>query len=57
MEYKTVEADTEESLPFGATYMAKRSEREAPRLRELWSLQVKIGRFSLFVGLGEVQST
>ena len=37
--------------------MTKTSEAKAPRLRELWSIHVKLGRFSLFVGLGEVQRT
>ena len=37
--------------------MTETSQRKAPRLREVWSLHVKIGRWSLFVGLGEVRRT
>ena len=35
--------------------MNKNSERKAPRLRELWSLHVKVGRYSFFIGFGEVR--
>lgn len=35
--------------------MSKTSKKPRARLREIWSFHIKIGRFSFFVGLGEVR--
>ena len=37
--------------------MTKTFQRKAYKLRVLWILHVKLGRFSFFIGLGEVRRT
>ena len=37
--------------------MKKEAKTSKTRLREIWSFHVEVGRFSLFVGLGEVRRT
>lgn len=50
--------DREEEKPLKVTTLSARDPRK-PRylLREIWSLHLAVGRFSVFIGIGEVSRT